>query len=111
MYYSPVCHFTHVLLHSLVRLACIRHAASVRSEPGSNSSVKLNEFNLRYKPLLNELIWPAYALLLFSYQRPGSSGNSDIYWPPKKLSTKNFSHFDNLECLWKDGFAAESKPS
>ena len=24
-----------------VRLACVRHAASVQSEPGSNSSVKL----------------------------------------------------------------------
>jgi hypothetical protein len=25
----------------LVRLACVRHAASVRSEPGSNSPLKL----------------------------------------------------------------------
>ena len=40
-YYSPVCHFTHELPRFLVRLACIRHAASVRSEPGSNSSVKV----------------------------------------------------------------------
>ena len=30
----------------LVRLACVRHAASVRSEPGSNSPViKTMEFN------------------------------------------------------------------
>src|SRR2546422_4157450 len=43
--YSPVRHFTHpdVLLHPnfLVRLACVRHAASVDSEPGSNSRLKL----------------------------------------------------------------------
>ena len=43
--YSPVRHFTHpdVLLHPsfLVRLACVRHAASVDSEPGSNSHLKL----------------------------------------------------------------------
>ena len=39
--YSPVCHSTHGLLHFRVRLACIRHAASVDSEPGSNSHVKL----------------------------------------------------------------------
>src|SRR6187455_3818730 len=38
--YSPVCHSTHGLLHFRVRLACVRHAASVDSEPGSNSQVK-----------------------------------------------------------------------
>src|SRR5712692_8449632 len=37
MHYSPVCHFTTVLRQLLVRLACVRRAASVRSEPGSNS--------------------------------------------------------------------------
>ncbi len=43
--YSPVRHFTQttvLLLPSfLVRLACVRHAASVDSEPGSNSRLKL----------------------------------------------------------------------
>src|SRR5262245_7551707 len=39
--YSPVRHSTHGLLHFRVRLACVRHAASVDSEPGSNSQVKL----------------------------------------------------------------------
>ena len=38
--YSPVCHSTHPLRDFRVRLACIRHAASVDSEPGSNSHVK-----------------------------------------------------------------------
>ena len=38
--YSPGRHFTHGLLHFLVRLACVRHAASVDSEPGSNSHLK-----------------------------------------------------------------------
>ena len=36
---------THVLLHFLARLACVRHAASVDSEPGSNSQVIL-QFDL-----------------------------------------------------------------
>ena len=31
---------THI--HAAVRLACVRHAASVQSEPGSNSSIKIN---------------------------------------------------------------------
>ena len=38
--YSPVCHSTCPLRGFRVRLACIRHAASVDSEPGSNSQVK-----------------------------------------------------------------------
>jgi hypothetical protein len=37
MYSSPVRHSTSVLLRLLVRLACVKRAASVRSEPGSNS--------------------------------------------------------------------------
>ena len=39
MYSSPVRRFTNVLLRLLARLACIRRAASVRSEPGSNSQI------------------------------------------------------------------------
>src|ERR1700680_1054062 len=40
--YSPVCHSTDPLRDFRVRLACVRHAASVDSEPGSNSHVKLS---------------------------------------------------------------------
>ena len=36
-------------LHAAVRLACVRHAASVQSEPGSNSSVQSLFFNLFVK--------------------------------------------------------------
>ena len=32
-------HFNHFRRSFLVRLACVKHAASVRSEPGSNSQV------------------------------------------------------------------------
>ena len=37
-------HCTHGLLHFLVRLACVRHAASVDSEPGSNSHLYPDHF-------------------------------------------------------------------
>src|SRR5215510_5258621 len=37
--YSPVRHFTQGRSPFLVRLACVRPAANVRSEPGSNSPV------------------------------------------------------------------------
>jgi hypothetical protein len=38
--YSPGRHYTQGLLPFPVRLACVRHAASVDSEPGSNSHLK-----------------------------------------------------------------------
>src|SRR5437667_922702 len=47
-YYSPVRHCTTVLLRLLVRLACVKRAASVRSEPGSNSQKETSRnFNSR----------------------------------------------------------------
>ena len=49
MYYSPVRHsFRQASLPSLVRLACIRHAASVYPEPGSNSLVMVFIFCTYY---------------------------------------------------------------
>ena len=44
MHYSPVRHSpSGASTHAAVRLACVRHAASVQSEPGSNSSVQSNK--------------------------------------------------------------------
>ena len=40
MYYSPVRRSTRPRRDFRARLACVRHAASVRSEPGSNSQNK-----------------------------------------------------------------------
>ena len=40
MHYSPVRHSLQSCPRNVVRLACVRHAASVQSEPGSNSSVQ-----------------------------------------------------------------------
>ena len=40
-YYSPVRRSTCPRRDFRARLACVRHAASVRSEPGSNSQIKL----------------------------------------------------------------------
>src|SRR5579872_1074023 len=38
---SPRAHFLYCYRKLRVRLACVKHAASVRSEPGSNSHLKL----------------------------------------------------------------------
>src|SRR5207302_28671 len=45
-HYSPVCHSTYPLRDFRVRLACVRHAASVDSEPGSNSQVKVVRYQV-----------------------------------------------------------------
>ena len=59
--YSPGRHFTGatVLLqsHYLVRLACVRHAASVDSEPGSNSRLKLASVGKTRKPSPRLSFW------------------------------------------------------
>ena len=45
--------------HFRVRLACVRHTASVRSEPGSNSPVIF----LKFCPILFNILEPLQALL------------------------------------------------
>jgi hypothetical protein len=67
MYSSPVRRFTNVLLRLLARLACIRRAASVRSEPGSNSQIGVL-LNLDQGPPLQYTLHLAQ-LPLFSCQR------------------------------------------
>ena len=63
--YSPVRHFTHHRSDFRVRLACVRHAASVQSEPESNSPVELSSF-----PRLNEaLLKVSFPDSLFTCQR------------------------------------------
>jgi hypothetical protein len=45
--YAPVRRAPSVLLRTRTRLACVKHAASVRSEPGSNSHVKLAAWKIK----------------------------------------------------------------
>ena len=71
MYYSPVRHLTGGLLPFHVGLACVKHAASVRSEPGSNS------------PVSSSLLGPAICLLLFSCQR---SPLSSLFFPRNRAN-------------------------
>ena len=58
--YSPVRHFTRPRRDFHVRLACLRHAASVDSEPGSNS-----RFNLWYNIILLTGIFSIQMMTLF----------------------------------------------
>ena len=54
-----------------VRLACVRHAASVRSEPGSNSPVENRRILLSSADYLYCLEWSQGRHALFSFQRTG----------------------------------------
>ena len=54
-----------------VRLACVKHAASVRSEPGSNSPVEFLNRKIRFQVLAStSCISSTTICLLFSFQRP-----------------------------------------
>src|SRR6266571_8874053 len=68
MHYSPVRHCTSVLLRLLVRLACVKRAASVRSEPGSNSRYGVMELDPRATTSIHLTL-----LALFSCQRTRKS--------------------------------------
>ena len=59
MHYSPVRHSPPgASSRAAVRLACVKHAASVQSEPGSNSSVKKLCDQLAWSNLFDEVIEP-----------------------------------------------------
>jgi hypothetical protein len=64
--YSPVRHSTQGRSPFLVRLACVRHAASVHSEPESNSPVTYNcqATMLLYKTLIQVLFAPTRYLFV-----------------------------------------------
>ena len=74
MYYSPVRHSTKGLPPFRVRLACVRHAASVQSEPGSNSSVQ-SLFQSRVSDLHPCLRKDAYSILKESTRRKSLTSN------------------------------------
>ena len=67
MYYSPV---RHSMPKHCVRLACIRHAASVHPEPGSNSPLSFSIFRQFHVFLTLSFFLSLLTCLLFSFQCP-----------------------------------------
>ncbi len=80
MYSSPVRRFTSVLLRLLARLACIRRAASVRSEPGSNSHKGVLEFGPRATTSIH--LTPCSFIALFSCQRTAAFVTRAVHFTP-----------------------------
>ena len=86
--YAPVRRCTQDRSPFLARLACVKHAASVRSEPGSNSPIELVELGERDRLRVGTRLYHCFELLLlhskncdcsairhiagllFSFQRP-----------------------------------------
>ena len=79
MYYSPVRHSVNPASWVfLVRLACIRHAASVYPEPGSNSSFDLCSPDYLLTRISYKLIDVVCVLIfLFSFQRSALASFSE----------------------------------
>ena len=71
MYYSPVRHSClKTSPQASVRLACIRHAASVHPEPGSNSPLSFSIFRQFHVFLTLSFFLSLLTCLLFSFQCP-----------------------------------------
>jgi hypothetical protein len=81
---SPRAHPLYCYRELRVRLACVKHAASVRSEPGSNSRLKpdVTTVAARSRYDRNELLNRSVFLLL----RTSRSGTSQ--WPPASVHPK-----------------------
>ena len=71
--YSPFRHFTRVRRRFLVRLACLIHAASVHSEPGSNSPYE----NIESLTAPSSVEGARFFLVLLSQTRPGCRPSPD----------------------------------
>ena len=76
MYYSPV---RHSMPKHCVRLACIRHAASVHPEPGSNSPLSFSIFRQFHVFLTLSFFLSLLTCLLFSFQCPCALSRVLIY--------------------------------
>ena len=101
--YSPVRHWflkKASFLDSSVRLACIRHAASVHPEPGSNSPLFVCLFFLRCRfqrlfflyPDLDRSFWIDVSCLVFK-DRACLSASARLYYHSLPLCVNTFFYF------------------
>ena len=105
--YSPVRHSTRNRSPVRVRLACVKHAASVRSEPGSNSPVQClaNHFDQTLVRSLKTNFLARSSCSVFKDQAPGSSPSQS---PPFYPITKDLS---NPFSTAPETFSQDPRPS
>ena len=98
--HSPLGSYCYVL----ARLACIRHSTSVRSEPGSNSSLyskglsrhafsSVNSIDRSITQAHLQILQSAFPNLVRGVSRPFSTGTTPIIEIPTKTSRVFFSFF------------------
>ena len=117
MYSSPVRHWNPKIP---VRLACIRHAASVHPEPGSNSPLSINGALKGSSCLLACFIsecclTPLFDVFLFSFQCSGHSALAEcsLILSSSSVLVKPFFHifYKNVTSLLSAPLCACSRPS
>ena len=97
--YSPVRRFTRELPLFLARLACVKPAANVRSEPGSNSPIKVFDLLIESPVRLPQQKTQSSGVLLFVARFPLYSVFKDrLAWPlpakePKSIQTAESVNF------------------
>ncbi len=82
MHYSPLCRSTRNRSYFRARLACLIHAASVRSEPGSNPSFEFFLLTVRPRKRMNQsqFIWVADRP--FGFPRRAGRTHFALFPPP-----------------------------
>ena len=101
--HSPLGSYCYVL----ARLACIRHSTSVRSEPGSNSSLyskglsrhafsSVNSIDRSITQAHLQILQSAFPNLVRGVSRPFSTGTTPIIEIPTKTSRVFCAKFDNF---------------
>ena len=102
--YSPVRHFTQDRSPFRVRLACVRHAASVCSEPGSNSPVLYPSQSLQTgllsKSKPNKLFGPLVYCSVFKDQKPRSQ---------PRLAHQREAQLTMKNTRWQDFFSPQPR--
>ena len=83
--YSPVRRFTRELPLFLARLACVKPAANVRSEPGSNSPIKVFDLLIESPVRLPQRKTQSSGVLLFVARFPLYSVFKDRLAPARRL--------------------------
>ena len=97
--YAPVRRFTQGRNPFLARLACVRPAANVRSEPGSNSPINLDSSNHQESLWFSVFSYGFPLRMSLDIRSPPPSSRTAV-WRPASLSLLFCFQRPNLPKLW-----------
>jgi hypothetical protein len=96
--YAPVRRAPPVLLQARTRLACVKHAASVRSEPGSNSRLKLVAWRKKMPSDLHQRASLPSELLSLDLLRPFGLEKAEWFRTDSGTSYRLSKSLSSLSC-------------